>query len=826
MKNVKLSVKLGLSFGCILLCALVIGYFANKNSETSIQDNETMGTVYIPTLNAISNVREAFQGAVSQMIRLVNAGNPDVFPAAREGFNATERAHQKVKQLILNSPELAMLRPALTPFETMFANYVQLSTKSYELYKQEQALFANLTNVFDSSITSLSAINAMLVESTENDINIGITGNIMRRLGYLMLTDKTATDIKNAQALLLKAQRTHDPKILQTARTMIQQNIGVLQELASTLSTEQRRTTATKGADNLQQCIALIDAVETLWAEIVNIGAQGRVEYEKGLVLMAEAIKTVEQLVAKNMADNIASATQSRQTLFMIEAVVIVVGILLTILISRSVTGGIARCAHFAQRIAQGDLSSTLNIQQKDEVGQLAEALRKIPQELHGVMDEYTLLAQNVTVGKIDARGQASKFSGDFADLIHGTNNILDRYVAIIDNIASPVVLLDKNQCAQYLNKVARDLVGMDYKTQTCKQLFNREDSGTPQDSLDKAIRTLQQSSGETVAHPRGKTLHIQYTAVPLLDDKKQLSSIIQLITDISDIKRSQETMQNVANNAADIAQRSAEAAGALSTQIRQAEVGTNDSSLRMEEIATAMAEMNSTVLEVARNAGTAAGVANEARSKADNGSRDVDAVIVSIGNVERQASSLKDDMSQLNQQADAIGAIMNVISDIADQTNLLALNAAIEAARAGEAGRGFAVVADEVRKLAEKTMQATVEVGNAINNVQKSVDRNMQNVDASVSNIVQATEQARHAGASLHEIVDLVDASADQIRMIATAAEEQSVTSNQINHSLEMVSNTASETAMAMGESAHAITDLAEQVERLNRLISQLHHQ
>ena len=124
----------------------------------------------------------------------------------------------------------------------------------------------------------------------------------------------------------------------------------------------------------------------------------------------------------------------------------------------------------------------------------------------------------------------------------------------------------------------------------------------------------------------------------------------------------------------------------------------------------------------------------------------------------------LKEDMTQLNEHAQDITRIMGVISDIADQTNLLALNAAIEAARAGEAGRGFAVVADEVRKLAEKTMASTQDVGNAIKAIQESTVKSTESVDKAVEQIEQATEFANQSGSALEEIVATVEATADLI--------------------------------------------------------------
>lgn len=264
-------------------------------------------------------------------------------------------------------------------------------------------------------------------------------------------------------------------------------------------------------------------------------------------------------------------------------------------------------------------------------------------------------------------------------------------------------------------------------------------------------------------------------------------------------------------------------ASSQISAQIEESSQGAVIQTDRVRETATAMEEMNSTVLEVARSASGAADVSGLAKEKANDGERVVGDVVTGIGQVEEQSRAMKADMNELGRQAEGIGSILNVISDIADQTNLLALNAAIEAARAGDAGRGFAVVADEVRKLAEKTMTATHEVGEAVRNIQNGTRKNVENVERSGQIITNVTEMVRNAQKSLQEIVGLVDRATDQVRSIATASEEQSAASEEITRSVDEVRRISEETSQAMRESAQAVSELAHQASVLRSLVDQL---
>ena len=284
-----------------------------------------------------------------------------------------------------------------------------------------------------------------------------------------------------------------------------------------------------------------------------------------------------------------------------------------------------------------------------------------------------------------------------------------------------------------------------------------------------------------------------------------------------------QKTIVTAAGHIEDVSTRLSAAAEELSAQVDHLSQSAGDQRSRVEESASAMGEMNSTVLDVAHNASDAAESSSTANTKAVQGAEIVNGSINSIELVQRNTESLHKEMTSLGKQAESIGAIITVINDIADQTNLLALNAAIEAARAGEAGRGFAVVADEVRKLAEKTMAATGEVGGAISTIQKLTETSIKALELTTINLGKATEQARASGDSLAVIVGETGKTATQISSIATAVEEQSATSQHISSSLEHISQSAEQMAQVMRESSQAVLDLARQAQELEGLVANL---
>jgi len=283
------------------------------------------------------------------------------------------------------------------------------------------------------------------------------------------------------------------------------------------------------------------------------------------------------------------------------------------------------------------------------------------------------------------------------------------------------------------------------------------------------------------------------------------------------------EGMLQAADKLQHVVERLAGVTERISGQSEEVRNGTEVQKERITATATAMEEMNATVLEVAQNATSAAQKSADTRAKAQEGQDVVEQSITTLKAVWERSEELRKNMSQLGEQTQAIGTIMTVIDDIADQTNLLALNAAIEAARAGEAGRGFAVVADEVRKLAEKTMGATKEVGATIKNIQQVAGDNINTMALAMKELSGAVEMSNRSGLVLTEILAGADDSAGRILGIATAAEQQSAASEEINRAIVEINGITSQTARSVQESMVVLTELAEQSEQVSALIQEL---
>jgi methyl-accepting chemotaxis protein len=284
---------------------------------------------------------------------------------------------------------------------------------------------------------------------------------------------------------------------------------------------------------------------------------------------------------------------------------------------------------------------------------------------------------------------------------------------------------------------------------------------------------------------------------------------------------RMADTFHDAMNEVRDSVSQLASAAEETSAVTTQTNQGISQQLSETSQVATAMNEMSATVQEVARNAVEAASAAKEADNTFHQGKQVIDKVIDAIGELAKEVEEAAGVIKQLETESMNIGSVLDVIKSIAEQTNLLALNAAIEAARAGEQGRGFAVVADEVRTLAGRTQESTQEIEEMISKLQSGANNAVKVMETGKEMTQVGVDQAAAAGEALQTINTAVERITGMNTQIASAAEEQSAVAEEINRSIVSINEVAEQSAAGAQQTAQASNDLARLAEQLKGLVA-----
>ena len=282
------------------------------------------------------------------------------------------------------------------------------------------------------------------------------------------------------------------------------------------------------------------------------------------------------------------------------------------------------------------------------------------------------------------------------------------------------------------------------------------------------------------------------------------------------------EKLRSIISQVAESAVQVASASNQLHSTAEQIATGAEEVAAQTGTVATASEEMSATSGDIAQNCLMAAETSNRTSETARSGANVVQETINGMERIASRVRGAATSVESLGARSDQIGAIVGTIEDIADQTNLLALNAAIEAARAGEQGRGFAVVADEVRALAERTTRATREIGEMIKAIQNETKGAVTAMEEGVREVEKGTESSIKSGQALEQILEQINDVTMQVNQIATAAEEQTATTSEITSNISQITDVVHSTSRGASETAAASSQLSREAEHLQQLVGQ----
>ncbi len=459
--------------------------------------------------------------------------------------------------------------------------------------------------------------------------------------------------------------------------------------------------------------------------------------------------------------------------------------------ISRMITRPLAQGVEMMDELSKAHLGIRLHLGRKDEIGALTHSMDAFADTLQGVVGNLNRVADGDMTVEIRKLDEEDEIAPALFNIV-GTLRALVDEAAMLTTAAVEGKLSTRGAAEKFKGGYRSILEGVNT-------------------TLDRVIQPVKEGSDVLAEMAKGNlTARVigEYKG-----DHRLITSSINLLG---------ESLDKALNEVSEAVAATASASTEISSSTEQMAAGAQEQTQQATEVASAVDEMSKTIMDTTKNASEAAAAARAAGTSAKEGGRVVLETMegmVRIAEVVKQSAAT---VQALGRSSDQIGEIVQVIDDIADQTNLLALNAAIEAARAGEQGRGFAVVADEVRKLAERTTKATKEIALMIKQIQKDTSGAVESMNRGTVEVEKGRTLAEQSSTSLKEIITGSDRVVDVVTQVAAASEEQSSASEQISKNIEAISSVTQESAAGTQQIARAAEDLNRLTSNLQELLGQ----
>jgi methyl-accepting chemotaxis protein len=461
------------------------------------------------------------------------------------------------------------------------------------------------------------------------------------------------------------------------------------------------------------------------------------------------------------------------------------------VIISRLITKPLAEGVVMMEKLSKGNLSARLKMGRNDEIGKLANGMDFFADTLSGfVGGMYQVADGNLSID-IHKQGVDDEISPGLISII-ASLRALAAETTMLTQAAIEGHLETRGNAANFKGGYRAIIEGVN-------------------ETLDKVILPVKQGA-DALAQLAGGDLTVRVTGEYKGDHGLIITSINSLA----------ESLDRALADVTEAVSATASASTEISSSTEEMAAGAQEQTQQAAEVASAVEEMTKTIMDTTKNASEAASTAKHAGASAKEGGRVVMETMEGMARIADVVKQSASTVQALGRSSDQIGEIVQVIDDIADQTNLLALNAAIEAARAGEQGRGFAVVADEVRKLAERTTKATKEIAMMIKQIQKDTTGAVESMNRGTVEVEKGRLLAEQSSVSLKEIINGAEKVVDVVTQVAAASEEQSSASEQISKNIEAISSVTQESASGTQQIARAAEDLNRLTSNLQELLGQ----